>query len=106
MITRETIEELSDRIAEEFQPEQIILFGSFAYGHPGPDSDVDLLVIMPFEGKGSMMSAEIMNRVSPRIPVELVVRTPEEVERRMRLNDFFLREIMEKGRVLYEATHA
>lgn len=51
MITMEQIEDISRRIAEEFYPQRILLFGSYAWGTPSPDSDVDLLVILPFEGK-------------------------------------------------------
>jgi predicted nucleotidyltransferase len=52
MISTALIEEVAERIVREFNPERIILFGSHAYGTPGPDSDVDLLVVLPFEGKG------------------------------------------------------
>lgn len=105
MVEQQLIDDLAKRIAQEFEPEQIILFGSHAHGNPNRDSDVDLLVIMPFEGKGTRKAVEILNRVNPRIPLDLVVRTPEEVQRRLDLNDFFLREILERGRVLYESAH-
>ncbi|HKR02517.1 MAG TPA: nucleotidyltransferase domain-containing protein [Pyrinomonadaceae bacterium] len=58
---------LSEGIAREFQPERIILFGSYAYGTPGADSDVDLLVILPFKGKPAHKALEILNRMNPRI---------------------------------------
>jgi len=103
MIDQKNIKELAQRIAREFKPDKIILFGSYAYGNPSPDSDVDLLVIMPFEGKGIRKATEIMLKINPRIPVDVVVRRPEEVEWRLKWNDFFLREIIEKGKVLYES---
>jgi len=106
MINMERIRELSDQIARAFEPERIILFGSHAYGTPTNDSDVDLLVILSFEGHNTGKAVEIMNEINPRIPVDLVVRTPEEVRRRLALNDFFLREIVEKGKVLYESAHS
>ena len=65
MIDERRIADLSDRIAREFQPDKIILFGSYAHGQPRPDSDVDLLVVLPFEGRGFRKSLEILNRVSP-----------------------------------------
>ena len=51
MVERSEIEDLAGRIAKEFKPERIILFGSYASGAPSPDSDVDLLVVLPHQGK-------------------------------------------------------
>lgn len=96
---------MSDRIAREFQPERIVLFGSHAYGTPRSDSDVDLLVVMPYVGHAAYKAIEILDRVNPPFPVDLLVRTPEEIARRIALNDFFLRDILTRGRVLYAATH-
>jgi predicted nucleotidyltransferase len=106
MIDPKSIADLCERIARQFRPQRIILFGSYAYGSPTEDSDVDLLVILPFEGQGMRKAAEILTHVNPRFPVDLVVRTPEEVRQRLAWNDFFLREVIEKGRVLYESAHA
>ena len=103
MIDEKSILELRDRIAAEFQPQRIIMFGSYAYGTPADYSDLDLLVIMRYAGSGLRKSLEILNRVNPRIPVDLVVRTPEEIQERVQANDFFLTEILHRGRVLYEA---
>lgn len=99
------IAELSDRIAREFRPERIILFGSYAWGQPTVESDVDLLVVLPFEGEAAHKAAEILRRANLSVPVDLLVRTPEQVRQRLAWNDFFLREILEKGKVLYEAPH-
>ncbi len=106
MIARQTILELVQRIARRFAPERIILFGSYAYGAPTNDSDVDLLVILPFEGQGVHKTIEILDAIEPRIPLDLIVRTPAEVQQRLTWNDFFLREIIEKGQVLYESADA
>lgn len=106
MIDEKSIHELSERIAREFEPERIVLFGSYARGNPTEDSDVDLLVIMPCEGKSVMKAIEIMNKIHPRIPLELLVRTPEEVRWRLEYNDFFMREIIEEGKVLYESDNS
>ena len=103
MVDMDAIEQLADRIAEEFRPERIILFGSYAHGTATSDSDVDLLVILRFEGKGPYKAAEIMNKVRPRFALDLLVRTPEQIQQRLAWNDFFLREITEKGKVLYES---
>ncbi len=96
---------LSRRIAEEFHPRQIILFGSYAYGHPHRGSDVDLMVVMPFRGRSVAMSRKILERVVPKMPIDLLVRTPEQVRKRLKWNDFFLREIFARGKVLYETVH-
>src|SRR6266516_2631032 len=98
-ITQEQIQEYSDRIAAEFKPERIILFGSYAYGTPTADSDVDLLVVMPFAGKAPRKSLEILNKINPKFAVEILVRTPEQVQQRLAWNDFFLQEILAKGTV-------
>ena len=103
LVNRETIQDLADRIAIEFDPERIVLFGSYAHGHPTDDSDVDLLVVMPFDGAGSVQAVEILRRVKARIPLDLVVRSPEDVRQRLEWNDFFLKEVTENGEVLYES---
>lgn len=103
MVEIRKIYELCDRIVKHFQPTKIILFGSYAYGQPTEDSDVDMLVIMPFEGRGAHKSAEIATVTHPRFAVDLLVRTPEQVKTRLDLGDFFIREIVENGKVLYEA---
>ena len=100
------IKALSRKIAEQFSPEQIILFGSRAHGRPHADSDVDLLVVMQCEGPGARKAAEILNRIQPEFAVDLIVRTPEEVRRRLALEDRFLADVVRHGRVLYEAAHA
>ncbi len=105
MIHLDAIQNIAEQIAEAFHPQKIVLFGSYAYGAPTENSDVDLLVILPFEGKGAQKSVEIMRAVKPLIPVDLLVRTMEQVSERIRMNDFFLREVMAKGKVLYEAAH-
>ena len=106
MVGMERIQDFCDRIAREFRPEKIILFGSHARGDAGKYSDVDLLVIMPFEGKGARKAAEIMKRVRPEFPVDVVVRTPETVRERIELGDFFLRDAVTEGKALHEAAHA
>ena len=77
MVAMGQVEALSRRIAREFDPERVILFGSHAYGVPSEYSDVDLLVIMPFEGSSFRKSLEILRRVGPQFYVDLVVRRPD-----------------------------
>jgi len=82
MVSTEAIRDLSARIAERFHPEKIVLFGSYAYGTASEDSDVDLLVILPFQGKGFRMSLEILNTMDPPFPVDLIARRPDDTDRR------------------------
>jgi len=103
MVSLREIRKMAGRIARDFRPERIILFGSHARGTSTADSDVDLLVVMPFKGRLSAKAVEILDRVRPRFGVDILVRTPQEVRQRLSWNDFFLREIIETGRVLYEA---
>ncbi len=102
MIDESQIVSLGEKIAREFQPERIILFGSYAYGKPRPDSDVDLLVVLPFDGKGFRKSLEILNRVNPNFSVDLVARRPEDAARRYEEGDPLMREALDHGKVLYE----
>jgi predicted nucleotidyltransferase len=91
------------QIAEKFQPEKIILFGSYAYGKPKPESDVDLLVVMETSLRSRQQRLEISRALSPRpFPLDIIVRTPKELEERIALGDIFLREIMTQGKVVYE----
>lgn len=103
MISEESILDLRDRIAEEFRPERIVLFGSYAKGNADDYSDLDVLVILRHAGSGIRKAAEILLRVDPHIAIDLIVRSPEEIEARLKSNDFFLAEILNQGRVLYEA---
>jgi len=104
--THKDIKKLCEEIAREFRPQKIILFGSHAYGKPEWDSDVDLLVIMPFKGRHTSKAIEILNRLNPATALDLLVRTPEQVEKRLAMDDFVMREIIERGKVMYEAVHS
>jgi predicted nucleotidyltransferase len=106
MTTLEQIQIFAQRIGEEFSPHKVILFGSYAYGQPTPDSDVDLLVITPFEGNWVVKAVEIQLKIRAPFPLDLLVRTPEKVRDRLAMGDGFMREILTKGKVLYEAAHA
>src|SRR2546426_2036798 len=102
-ISRAAIRKLARQIAQRFQPDKIILFGSYAYGKPHPDSDVDLLVVMPAKNMINQ-AVRILKALDYDFPLDLIVRTPEFLRWRLKEGDWFLREIMEKGKVLYEKT--
>ena len=96
------IRRFARQVAEQFRPEKIILFGSYAYGTPHEDSDVDILVIMPARNQLDM-AFKISWAIQPPFPLDLKVRTPKNMKWRLEAGDWFLREVMEKGKVLYEA---
>jgi len=103
MVAMDRIEEFGRRIGREFGAERVILFGSYARGPVSEDSDVDLLVIAPFKGRSVDKSVEIRMKLRPAFPMDLLVRTPEKVRQRIEMGDDFIREILEEGKVLYEA---
>jgi predicted nucleotidyltransferase len=92
-------------VAERFRPDKIILFGSHAYGTPHADSDVDILVIMPTRNQLDQ-AVKIELACDPPFPLDIIVRTPHNVEWRLREGESFLQEITTKGKVLYESNHA
>jgi predicted nucleotidyltransferase len=103
MVAMNEIEEFGKRIGEEFGAEKVILFGSYAQGTASPDSDVDLLIIAPFDGKAADTSVKIRMKLRPQFPVELLVRTPEKIQRRIEMGDSFIQNIFKNGKVLYQA---
>jgi predicted nucleotidyltransferase len=93
-------------VVREFQPEKIILFGSYAYGNPTWDSDVDLLVVMPFPGNDVSKAIQIRARFDAPFALDLLVRKPAFINRRLKERDMFIEQVVRQGRVLYEGKHA
>jgi uncharacterized protein len=93
------------QIAQRFHPKRIILFGSYAYGTPQKDSDVDLLVVMPSANEVSQ-AVRIRLALPAPFPLDLLVRTPEKLRRRIKEGNWFLREVVAKGKVLYASRNA
>ncbi len=106
MVSMADIEQLAAKIVHEFRPEKVILFGSHARGTAGPDSDVDLLVVDSFSGKGWRRAVEILGRVQPNFPIDLLVRKPEEIEWRVQAGDPFINDIVNEGVILHAADHS
>jgi predicted nucleotidyltransferase len=104
-VPRAAIRRYVDQVVAKFHPQKVILFGSHAYGRPNLDSDVDLLVVMPAKNELDQ-AVRIDLAVDAPFPLDLIVRTPENLARRLSWNDWFLREVVEKGIVLHEAAHA
>jgi len=99
----ETLPKAVRRIARELHPEKIILFGSYAYGNPNPDSDVDLLVVMKSRKTPQERYLTVCRLLRPRpFPVDILVRTPQEIKHSLQSCDFFIQEIVSRGKVLYE----
>lgn len=101
-VTDALLADITRRVVEKFQPHKVVLFGSYAYGNPDIESDVDLLVVMD----SSELMAHRMRRVSEVaevrfLPMDVLVYTPTEIEKRLALGDFFIIEILAKGKVLY-----
>jgi predicted nucleotidyltransferase len=101
-IPRAAIRKYVRQVVEKFRPEKVILFGSHAYGTPDADSDVDLLVVMPAANQINQ-AVRIGLSVPAPFPLDLIVRTPENLAYRLKWNDWFLREVVDRGIVLYDA---
>jgi predicted nucleotidyltransferase len=92
-------------VAEKFQPDRIVLFGSYAYGTPHEDSDVDVLVIIPARNQLDM-AFKIHWAIQPPFPLDIIVRTPKEMAWRLEEGESFLTEVLSRGKVLYEKDDA
>jgi predicted nucleotidyltransferase len=104
LISLSAIKRFARSIAERFQPEKIMLFGSYAYGEPNADSDVDLLVVMPARNQIDQ-AIKIRLALDAPFPMDLIVRTPKKLRAALEDNESFIRVITSKGKVLYEEKH-
>jgi len=103
---RVVISRILEKLIAEYAPRKVILFGSYAHGNPGPDSDIDLLIIKETSERfiDRWVTVQgILTGAHRSIPVETLVLTPQEVENRIYIGDQFIIEIWEKGEVLYAA---
>jgi uncharacterized protein len=91
-------------VVAHFHPEKIILFGSYAYGKPHADSDVDILVVMPARNQLDQ-AFKIHWTLKPPFPLHLLVRTPRSMQWRLAEAESFLTEVVSRGKVLYEANN-
>jgi len=101
---RNLISKIADKIVKEYQPKKIILFGSYAYGVPDVDSDIDLLIIKDTDKKPIDRWVEVkrlLRGISQTTPISPLVYTEKEIEERNAIKDFFIEEIFEKGEILY-----
>ncbi len=103
---QDTIQKILDKLVAGYAPQKVILYGSYAYGNPDRDSDIDLLIIKETTERffDRMFTVRrILTDPGRAVPVEPIVLTPKEVSRRLAIGDQFIAEIMEKGEVLYAA---
>jgi len=101
-VTPRFLREIAQKVVRSFRPKNIILFGSYAYGKPTPDSDLDLLIVMESQDRPAERIRKVSDLFDPRpLPMDFVVLTPGEVRHRLKSFDPFLEEIFAKGRVLY-----
>ena len=102
VIDARLIERFASDVARVFKPEKIVLFGSYAYGKPTEDSDVDLLIVMPHRGPGHRTATRIRLAVAVTFPMDLPVRSASELRRAVGQRDYFIVEVREKGIVLHD----
>jgi uncharacterized protein len=102
-VTPDLLSDIARRIVESFRPEKIVLFGSYAGGRPGPDSDIDLLIIME-TGDDPAERVRKIRRVAKvtYLPMDVIVRTPAEIRERISLGDSFIVDILAQGKTLYD----
>jgi len=103
-IPQKAINQVVKQIVEKFKPQKIILFGSYARGNPRPESDVDMLVVMETRLKEVQQAIQICQQVEYRFGLDLIVHTPKYLSERMKMGDWFVRDILKEGKVLYESS--
>ena len=101
IVTREGLEAFTRRLVEKYAPEKVILFGSQARGDARLDSDADILVVMPYEGRPFAKTREIRRACKPEFRVDLLLWRPEDIEARYSWGDPIIREALDHGEVLY-----
>lgn len=102
MVQKEIVTTLIDKIKMQFQPQKIILFGSYAWGEPTEDSDIDLFLIMDSNLRRDERARQVRKIFSDRtFPLDIIVYTPQEVQQSLARGNLFIKEILTKGGVLY-----
>ncbi len=103
------LSKIVEKLREEYKPLMIILFGSYAYGKPTEDSDIDLLILKNTNKRRVdrfVQVKRIIYNPDCKIPISPLVYNPKELEERLKIDDDFIKEIMQKGTVLYEKTNS
>ncbi len=104
MVSPEVIAAMAGRIAEQFRPLRIILFGSYARGDASEDSDVDLLVVLPAVGPRGQRSAPMIRMLAEEfpLPVDVIVQSAETMERNRQVPGTLAHRVWAEGVTLYE----
>ena len=102
-IPQKAIDQVVKQIVEQFKPQKIILFGSYARGNPRPESDVDMLVVMDTSLREVQQAIQICQQIEYRFGLDLIVHTPKHLAERLKMNDWFLIDVIKEGKVLYES---
>ena len=103
MVSAADITSLCQAIVADVRPRKIILFGSYAWGNPSADSDLDLLVVARGSGRTAERAAAIRTKLRTAFPVDLLLRSPATVRRRLAIGDPFITRIVREGKTLYES---
>ncbi len=99
---QKNLKKITEKIVKEFKPEKIILFGSYAWGKPGPDSDVDLFIIKKTDKPRLERQREVSRLLIDReVPIDILVFTPQETEKRKKMGDSFILDILRSGKLVY-----
>jgi predicted nucleotidyltransferase len=102
LVTPGLLREIAQKVVKAFRPKNIILFGSYAYGKPTADSDLDLLIVMKSRDRPAERIRKVSDLFDPRpLPMDFIVLTPGEVRQRLSGFDPFLEEVLKKGQLLY-----
>ena len=101
-IPQKAIDQVVEQIVDKFKPQKIILFGSYARGNPRPESDVDMLVVMDTSLKEVQQAIQICQQIEYRFGLDLIVHTPKYLSERVKMGDWFLRDVLKEGKVIYE----
>ncbi len=102
-VTREAIQRVTQQVVAQCHPQKVILFGSYAYGTPTADSDVDLLVVLDTDEPQLHVAARIAAAIDHPFPIDILVRTPKELQAAIQRNGVFAQEVAARGITLYEA---
>src|SRR6266487_5623285 len=97
-IPQKAIDQVVEQIVEKFKPQKIILFGSYARGNPRPESDVDLLVVMDTPLKEIQQAIQISQEIEYRFGLDLIVHTPKYLAERLKIGDWFLRDVLKEAK--------
>lgn len=100
--TKREIAACARSLGKEFGAVKVVLFGSFLKGNASDDSDVDLLEIVQFKGRSVEQAARMRAKFRPAFSVDIIARTPRQIESRLTLGDPFIRDILDQGTVLYD----